>query len=61
MSDTARLIPRSPSAVLPVKLEDRLRRLLIDRFTGNVQLNIKDGRILGFRVDEIIQIAASDH
>ena len=31
-------------------------RFMIDRKTGNIKLNIKDGRILGYHVEEICKI-----
>jgi len=60
MSAHSTLIPRPSNSLLPLPVEERLRRLLVDKFTGNVQLNVKDGRILGFQVHEIIAIAAKD-
>lgn len=48
--------PNHRPPVLPEKLEQRLSRLLLDRFTGNVQLNIKEGRIRGFLVSEMIEL-----
>lgn len=42
----ARLI--KSSSALPAELEQVVRRYILDKWTGNVQLNIKDGKILGF-------------
>jgi hypothetical protein len=44
---------------LPPIIMQRLRKIVLDRFTGNVQLNIKDGRVLGFHVVEVIMLPAS--
>ena len=45
--------------LLPAIVMQRLRKIAVDRFTGNVQLNIKDGRVLGFHVVEIVAVPAS--
>ena len=37
---------------LPVEVADRLRAFLLDKSSGNFELNIKDGAIRGFRVTE---------
>lgn len=60
MNAHSTLIPRPAHALLPLPVEERLRRLLVDKFSGNVQLNIKDGRILGFHVNEVVQLPAKD-
>ena len=44
---------------LPPIIMQRLRKIVVDRWTGNVQLNIKDGRVLGFHVVEIVTLPAS--
>ena len=31
-------------------------RFMLDRKTGNIKLNIKDGRILGYHVEEICKV-----
>lgn len=36
------------TSVLPPELETAVRRFIVDKLTGNVQLNIRDGKILGF-------------
>lgn len=38
---------------VPMRLWNFLNRYMIDKRTGNVTLNIKDGQILGYRVEEI--------
>ena len=47
-----RLEPDS-EAIIPLRLYSFLNRFLIDKKTGNVTLNVRDGQILGFRVEEI--------
>ncbi len=37
---------------LPKKVTDILRNFLVDGRTGNVQLNIRDGIVLGVTVEE---------
>lgn len=39
--------------ILPPIIEQVLRRLTVDKFTGNVQLNLKDGKILGWHEHKI--------
>jgi len=48
-----------PDGMLPPIIMQRLRKIAVDRFTGNVQLNIKDGRVLGFHIVEIVAVPAS--
>lgn len=40
-------------AIIPLPLYRFLNRFLLDRKTGNVTLNVRDGQILGYRVEEI--------
>lgn len=56
MNGPTTLIPRPSDALLPQQLEQRLRRLLVDKFTGNVRLNVKDGRIRGFVIEELVDL-----
>ena len=44
-------------ALLPVEVVDLLRKIMLDRWTGNVQLNIREGRILGLRKEEVINLS----
>ena len=39
--------------MLPVEVVDAIRNFMLDKLTGNVVLNIKDGMVLGFRVEAI--------
>lgn len=49
-----------PDESLPPTLRQYLRRAALDKFTGKVELNIKDGRIRGFLVQEHKEIPASE-
>lgn len=40
-------------AIIPLRLYSFLNHYLVDKRTGNVTLNIRDGQILGYRVEEI--------
>ncbi len=41
------------TAAVPREVWDLLERFMRERKTGNIKLNIKDGRILGYHVEEI--------
>ena len=41
---------------LPQKLVDKLNEFYLDRLSGNVRINILDGKILGFHAEEIVSI-----
>lgn len=43
---------------LPPALLARLAEFILDRRTGNVRLNIRDGVILGFDVEERVSVRA---
>lgn len=45
------------TSVLPPLIEAVLRRAKVDKFTGNVQLNIRDGEILGYHKLEIVSLS----
>jgi hypothetical protein len=38
---------------LPVEIVNRLQQFFLDRKSGNIQLNIRQGVILGFHVNEV--------
>ena len=46
--------PATDSPLLPPEIECALAQFLADRRTGNIQINVKDGQILGAHVTEII-------
>jgi hypothetical protein len=56
---TVRLLKRD--GFIPPTIETLLRRAVLDRFTGNVQLNIKDGKILGFHKTEIGSVPPAEN
>ena len=41
---------------LPKELRLALAKLMLDKRSGNVTVNIKQGKILGFRIEEIFSI-----
>ena len=41
---------------LPVPMIVDLGNFLLDKRTGNVRINIKDGRILGYHTEEIVSL-----
>lgn len=49
------LIPASKPK-MPTCVIDRLKQFMLDKKTGNVTLNIKEGKILGFHILEIVPI-----
>lgn len=38
---------------LPTEFAERLRAFILDKQSGNIQLNIRQGVILGFHVNEV--------
>ena len=46
----------SPMYQLPEDVLEPLVQFLLDKRTGNVSLNIKDGQVMGLRVEEIVKI-----
>jgi hypothetical protein len=47
---------RGGGVPLPAKVEQMLKQFLLDRKTGNVRINVKDGRVLGVHLEEIVVI-----
>lgn len=45
---------------LPPTLHARLRKMALDKFNGNVELNIKQGRIQGFHVKETVELPRNE-
>lgn len=45
-----------PRVDLPEEAWRAISKFLLEQRTGNVQLNIKGGRVLGFHVNEIVSI-----
>ena len=44
------------SFILPIPMIVFIGKLILDRHTGNVRINIKDGRILGYHTEEIVSL-----
>ena len=42
--------------MIPDEVWEVLARFMLDRKTGNIKLNVKEGRILGYHVEEICKI-----
>ncbi len=47
---------RGTGGMIPDEVWDAFARFMLDRKTGNIKLNIKDGRILGYHVEEICKV-----
>ena len=61
MSETVRRVDESwphvkPQLSIPETYALAIGQFLLDRKTGNVVLNIKDGRIMGLRVEELVRL-----
>lgn len=41
-------------ALIPMNVWEQLTKFLLDKKTGNIQLNVKDGRVLGIHLNEIV-------
>lgn len=46
--------------LVPSRLAQVLRQIKVDKFTGNVMLNVRDGRIMGFHKTEIVTLTAAE-
>ena len=44
------------NCLVPRRLVAGIEKFLLDRLTGNIQLNIKDGKILGAHITEILNV-----
>ncbi len=49
-----------PTDDVPEKIMLRLREFLVDRKTGNLQLNVRNGHILGLTIEEKVSFKAED-
>ena len=52
------MVDREP-LVLPKQFARPMRKFLANGCTGNLKLNVKDGRILGLHIEEIITLKAT--
>jgi hypothetical protein len=48
--------PGAPKLVVAKEVAETISQFMLDRKTGNVVLNIKDGRIMGLRVEELVKV-----
>ena len=46
-------VPAATAIIVPSLLADRVKGMMLDKLSGNVQINISKGEILGFHVHEI--------
>lgn len=46
----------TPKLVVAKDVAETISQFMLDRRTGNVVLNIKDGQIMGLRVEEIVRV-----
>ena len=46
----------TPKLVVAKNVAETISQFMLDRRTGNVVLNIKDGQIMGLRVEEIVRV-----
>jgi hypothetical protein len=46
-----------PAAFLPASIIERLRCFLAAGLTGNVTLNVRDGLVLGARIEEVVKVS----
>ncbi len=48
-----------PNCIVPRRFTASIEKFLGDRLTGNIKINIKDGKILGAHVEEILTFKGS--
>jgi hypothetical protein len=46
--------------VIPIPIWQRLETFLLDRRSGNVTLNIRDGQILSARVEDVVTVTRAE-
>ncbi len=49
-----------PNVVIPTLIWERLETFLLDRRSGNVTLNIRDGHILSARVEDVVTVTRAE-
>lgn len=47
---------RANMVELPEELARELRQIRLDRFSGNVELNILEGRFMGYHVKKVVKL-----
>jgi hypothetical protein len=48
--------PETDAMLVPKKVFDEMRKFVLDGGTGNLQIHFKEGRILGCRTENVIQL-----
>lgn len=51
---------RAVERILPSRIEQVLRQIRVDKWTGSVILNIREGRVLGFNKHEAVNLASHE-
>lgn len=49
-----------PALPLPRIVADLIKKLALDRFRGSVQLNFKDGRVIGYHVTHVAHLSTDE-
>ncbi len=49
-----------PNCVVPRRLVAGIEKFLLDNRTGNISLNVRDGKILGVHFEEIVTFRGRD-
>jgi hypothetical protein len=50
----------APNVVIPAPIWERLENFVLDRRSGNVTLNIRDGCILSARVEDVVTVTRAE-
>jgi hypothetical protein len=50
----------APNVAIPTPIWERLETFLLDRRSGNVTLNIRDGHILSARVEDVVTVTRAE-
>jgi hypothetical protein len=58
LSSTAGLGAALSKVSIPTNVWDKTVQFLLDKKTGNIQLNVQNGRVLGVHLKEIVQSTA---
>ena len=49
----AEISPKEAASAVPLALVVELGKFALEKRTGNIQVNYRQGRVMGFRVEEI--------
>ena len=45
-----------PETIFPLAVWEKLQEFVLDKRTGNISINVKDGKVLGVRVEELLSV-----